>query len=117
VIGLGLVAWRRWEATHDRRFLATDGLAAIAAAHVVRVRPDAWPALALAMPGLPPDPEVRRWDADLRLLEAKLALERWREVESDLRTLDLLAGGAAAPPACYAARLDAIRAEARAHTR
>ncbi|MCO5168888.1 MAG: hypothetical protein M9894_21320 [Planctomycetes bacterium] len=108
-LGLERAAWAVWAREGDRRVLATEALPAVGAARALLrgLGEGAWLRLAAALPGEPLALDLRRWDADLRLLEVKLALERWDEVASDLH-LQALLGGPPVPRALEA-RLAAIR--------
>ncbi|MBX3471626.1 MAG: hypothetical protein KF878_32630, partial [Planctomycetes bacterium] len=109
VLGLERATWAVWVREGDRRLLATAALPDVGAARALLAgqRPGGWRRLAASLPGEPLDLDLRRWDADLRLLEVKLALERWDEVASDLHLRALL-GGPPVPPALEE-RLAAIR--------
>lgn len=113
LLGLERAAWARWTRERDQRFLLVEALPATNAVRALLrvVDEGAWARLAACVPGEPVDLALRRWDADLRLLEVKLALERWAEVTSDLRMLELLQGrpAEALVPAPFLPRLEALR--------
>ena len=62
----------------------------------------------------PPTLELRRWWADVRCLEIKLARQLWGEVISDLATMRLLGND---PPPEIQAEFDAIGDEAKRRVR
>lgn len=113
LLGLERAAWARWTRERDGHFLVAEALPATIALRALLRNVDerAWARLAATLPGEPVDLSLRRWDADLRLLELKVALERWAEVATDLRMLELLRGRPPEElvPAALAPRLEAIR--------
>jgi len=116
--GLARALWASWEAEGDPALLVGELAGALNALRgaLKALEPAAYARLAGRYPLPTADLERRRWEADVRYLELKLAREDWAGVLSDVATAKELGKLRRAPPDLRA-RVAAIEERARARAR